>query len=190
MDNQKMACRLTQAGVQMASGLSQEQLDRAEQVFGFRFPGELRAFFGTAYPTHPGFFDYRDLSEENLLRFEQFQEKIRNSFLFDLQHNTNDLAEELGLSDSETADRQQLEDVIVAQLRHSTRLIPLYRHRCFFDGMDDMPIVSFWQATDVILYGKNLEHYLEKEFLSPSTEQWELNCPRLADTGIWGKLIC
>jgi hypothetical protein len=86
----------------MASGLSQEQLDRAEQVFGFRFPGEIRAFFGTAYPTHPGFFDYRDLSEENLLRFEQFQEKIRNSFLFDIQHNA--LAEELGITGFTKAD--------------------------------------------------------------------------------------
>ncbi len=55
-------------------------------------------------------------------------------------------------------------DTLLKYLHRSTRLIPFYSHRCFFDGMDHMPIVSFWQPTDSILTEKALKIIWKSNF--------------------------
>ncbi len=72
--------------------------------------------------------------------------------------------------------------------RESPKLIPFYAHRCFFDGLDDMPIVSFWQPVDTIVYGGVLEEYLKAEFLGHMDSDPVPEC--LEKTGIWSALIC
>ena len=94
----------------------------------------------------------------------------------------------------EFTDTEDFKKAVMKSLESSPKLIPFYAHRCFFDGMDNMPIISFWQAVDTIIYGYDLENYLEAEFLT-STEDIlsEENCDtifeKLKGTGIWYYII-
>ncbi len=79
-------------------------------------------------------------------------------------------------------------------LESSPKLIPFFAHRCFFDGIDNMPIISFWQAVDTIIYGYDLENYLEAEFLTAkddiiSEEIYDNITEKLKVTGIWYYII-
>ena len=73
-------------------------------------------------------------------------------------------------------------------LEKSPRLIPFYGHRCFFDGMDGMPIVSFAQPVDTIFYGSDFENYLENEFLTSERKLGKIP-KRMQDTGIWYYIV-
>ena len=44
MNNLTMKQKLEKAGIPMERGMTAAQLDRAEAVFGFRFPREIREF--------------------------------------------------------------------------------------------------------------------------------------------------
>lgn len=93
------------------------------------------------------------------------------------------LGEKLGFSE----DAPGFDEAVMDDLRRSVKLIPFYAHRCFFDGMDDMPILSFWQATDTIIYGGTFENYLETEFLRKPRVIGDLR--RMMDTGIWNDIV-
>lgn len=55
MDNHQMIKKLKKAGVSFAPGMSAFELDRAENVFGFHFPKEIREFLSCGVPVG-GFF--------------------------------------------------------------------------------------------------------------------------------------
>ena len=155
------------------------ELERAEDFFGFRFPGEFRDFLMLVVPVGEEFFDYRDCSEENLERFRAFYRWMERRFRFDLEHCRDILEKMLGFAE---------EDAVLEYWRKSVRLIPFYAHRCFFDGLDDMPIVSFLQPVDTIIYGNDLKSYLRAEFLK-DYDDTEISEERLEGTGIWKDLI-
>lgn len=96
MDNQQMIRRLQNAGIEFAPGMTEAELERAEAVFGFRFPKEIREFLSCGVPAGGSFFDYRDISEENRRRFRSFQESIEGSFQFDLENNRKTMSVMLG----------------------------------------------------------------------------------------------
>lgn len=188
MDNANMIQRLQHAGVTVEAGMTEAALDRAEAVFGFRFPREIRAFLACGVPVGRSFFDYRDVSAENQERFRAFQTGIEESFRFDLENNRGDvlamLGERLGFSE----DAPGFDEAVMDDLQRSVKLIPFYAHRCFFDGMDDMPILSFWQAVDTIVYGVTFENYLRAEFLGETCAMYDLP-ERMVDTGMWNDIV-
>ena len=186
MDNEKMIQRLQEAGMTFEPGLSHEEINHIESFFGFHFPTEIKSFYTCAFPSKGPFFNWRDLSANNLERLQSFYNKMENSFLFDIEHNSLQIMfAELGWRDM---DKVQFTDAVLRYLHESPKLIPFYAHRCFFDGMDDMPIISFWQPTDSIFYGKNFEDYLEVEFLNKPLYVDDVP-DRMKDTGIWYYLI-
>lgn len=188
MDSRNMIERLKKAGICFESGMTNAELDRAETVFQFRFPKEIREFLSCGVPVGSSFFDYRDISVENVNRFHSFQASIEGSFHFDLENNREDLLEMLGHRLGFIEDSEAFDNAVMHYVNQSVRLIPFYAHRCFFDGMDDMPIVSFWQPTDTIFYGGTFENYLEVEFMKK--QRILENIPqRMKNTGIWGDLI-
>ena len=94
----------------------------------------------------------------------------------------------------EFTDTEDFKKAVLKSLESSPKLIPFYAHRCFFDGMDDMPIISFWQAVDTIIYGHDFEDYLEAEFLNAtnhiiSEEISDNITEKLKATGIWYYII-
>lgn len=188
--------RLKEAGVRFDAGMTAFELDRAEECFGFRFPREIREFLMLAVPVGEEFFDYRDCSRENQERFAEFYGEMERRFQFDLENCRVFLLELVGQKLGYAKDGPGFDEAVMKYWRESVRLVPFYAHRCFFDGMNDMPIVSFWQPVDTIVYGGNFLHYLEQEFLVEYASEedfrdfsWEELMERLQGTGIWGQLI-
>lgn len=180
--------QLKQAGVIFEKGMTEQELDLAEEFFGFRFPAEFRAFLSEAVPVGEDFFDYRDHSPENLKRFRDFEDRIEKSFRFDLEENREELLKLLGQNLGFEQDGPGFDEAVMRYWEESPRLIPFFAHRCFFDGMDCMPIISFLQPVDTIVYGFDLEDYLEAEFLG-NDDPAELPPDLLKGTGIWENLI-
>lgn len=186
MNNLTMKQKLEKAGIPMERGMTAAQLDRAEAVFGFRFPREIRAFLSFAVPVEKGFFDYRDVSEENQKKFQEFQNWMEDRFRFDLAECRDILLELLAEPLGNPAD---FDGAVMDYFHSSVKLIPFYIHRCFFDGMDDMPIVSFMQPVDSIFYASNFRDYLEVEFLHKDLDAEDPPRERKRETGIWNYLV-
>lgn len=188
MDNFMMIEKLKGAGIPFEAGLRDEEFDRIESTFGFRFPSEIRSFLACGLPIGNHFYNWRDLSAANVKRFHDFSLSIEDAFRFDLENNGDDLRAMLGDRFSEIEDQEQYAKAVLDYLHHSTKLIPFYAHRCFFDGMDNMPIVSFWQPVDSVFCGENFEDYLETEFLGKD-HCIEHIPEQMNNTGIWYYLI-
>ncbi len=190
MDNISMIEKLKKAGIEFSHGLSNHEIKEIESSFGFRFPKEIASFLSCAYPISGGFFDYRDMSPQNIQSFHDFQKNIEESFLFDIENNASSLQAMLEPLIGLIADQEEFKAAVLASLRQSTRLIPLYAHRCFFDGMDGMPIVSFGQAVDTVYYGSDFENYLQNEFLAPyNHDNFGEISNDIKNTGIWYYII-
>lgn len=194
MDNYLMIEKLKKAGIHFDRGLSNNEITKIENAFGFRFPKEIASFLSCAYPVGGGFFDYRDISQKNIDRFNDFQKSIVESFDFDIKNNTDSLQAMLKDLLGEFTDTDDFKKAIMTSLENSPRLIPFYAHRCFFGGIDNMPIISFWQAVDTIIYGYDLENYLEAEFLNvtedtTSEDIYDIITEKLKATGIWYYII-
>lgn len=188
MDNYLMIKKLKDAGISFDEGLSDEEFAKIEATLGFHFPSEIRSFLANGLPVGDLFFNWRDLSAVNIRKFHSFYSCMDNAFLFDLENNFDDLIAFRDNKFSGITDREMYSKAILDYLHQSTRLIPFYGHRCFFDGMDHMPIISFWQPVDSIFYGENFEDYLEIEFLGKCHGINQIP-DRMKDTGIWYYLI-
>lgn len=188
MDNATMIQELRKVGIRVESGMTAHELDCAEKFFQFRFPREIREFLSCGMPIGASFFNYRDLSRENLVRFHKFQDAIESSFRFDLANNREDMIAMFGEMLNAELNSEAFDDAVIGYLKRSVRLIPFYAHRCFFDGMDDMPIISFWQAVDTVFYGGTFVNYLEVEFLKGDRVLENIE-ERMRAAGIWGDLI-
>ena len=194
MDHISMIEKLKKVGIEFSHGLSDREIEEIEAAFAFRFPKEIASFLSCAYPISEGFFDYRDTSPQNMRSFHDFQKNIEDTVLFDIEHCAGLLRPMLEPLLGSIADREEFQAAVLASVRRSTRLVPFYAHRCFFDGMDGMPIVSFCQAVDTIIYGYDLEDYLEAEFLTATNDivSEELSdhiAEKLKATGIWYYII-
>ena len=183
LDTTHLINSLKASGISFGEGLKPREIREIERTFGFQFPKEIAYFLSRAYPLNPGFFNYKDLSDGNVQAFRNFQVQIKDAFLFDLQNNTDTiqaLLRPLGWHYP-----QSFQDVVMEALEKSPRLLPFYGHRCFFDGMDGMPILSFSQPIETIIYGSDLENYFENEFLSPERHRIKTVSEKMKDTGIW-----
>ena len=188
MDTVKMINCLKSAGVEFAEGMTAQELDCTEEFFCFRFPTEIRAFLSCGVPMGSSFFNFRDRTEANLTRFRTFQRSVKESFLYDLTNNREDMAKLFSAQSWGHLDNGDFDAAVLAYLEESVKLIPFYAHRCFFDGMDGLPIVSFWQPVDSILYGSDFENYLACEFMGG--ERIADHVPeRMKETGIWYEVI-
>lgn len=56
-------------------------------------------------------------------------------------------------------------EVARAVLARAPRLVPVYAHRFMLAGRDSVghPVLSMW-GTDIIRYGRDLAHYIDREF--------------------------
>lgn len=187
LDTQQLVDRLKASGISFTDGLKQSEIREIERTFGFRFPKEIAYFLSLAYPVEPRFFNYRDMSESNIKTFHDFQKKIKESFLFDIKNNTPTM--HALLRPLRWTNPLSFQDDVMNALDKSPRLIPFYANRCFFDGMNGLPIISFSQPVDTIIYGSDLENYFEHEFLCPKSYHIGKVSDRMKDTGLWYYLI-
>ena len=186
MDNELMIKKLKKAGVKFDKGLTKQEIIKIETLCNFKFPQEIKEFLLCGLPVSEGFYNYRDFSEQNILEINNFQKRIDESFLFDIEKNN--LLEEFREKFKECKNDKDLQNKLFNYLHESPKLIPFYAHRYFFSGLDNMPIVSFWQPSDSIFYGSNFENYLTNEFINKTCNVGEISTD-FEKTGIWFDLI-
>ncbi len=130
------------------------------------------------------------MSEENKKSFTDFQNDIKEAFLFDIEQNETSIRAMLSEIIDKNLNLASFTSTVMSMLDQSPRLIPFYAHRCFFDGMDNMPIISFYQAVDTVFYGSNFENYLDNEFLhTESFNNYGNISKEIKNTGIWYYIV-
>lgn len=185
MDIRLMVENLKKIGIYFEEGLTSDEILKIESTFGFKFPREIADFLSFAYPRGLHFFNYKNTSEESIKYFNEFQQDIKEAFLFDIEHNIDAMKAMLGEVIDESLCIEEFTNEVMNWLDKSPKLIPFYAHRCFFDGIDNAPIVSFWQANDTVFYGSDFENYLENEFFNPNNFIIEQVSDKMEETGIW-----
>jgi hypothetical protein len=145
-------------GINLAPGLSDEEIERIQERFDFIFPPDLKELLQFALPVNNGFVDWRSSSEREILdRMNWPFEGI----CFDIVHN--------GFwphSWGKKPDRlDESIEVARSNVRKAPKLIPIFSHRYLPDIPSEAgnPIFSVYQ-TDIIIYGSDLRNYLEHEF--------------------------
>jgi len=152
--------------VEFDSGLTDAEVERAQQQFEIRFPPDLREFLQIGLPRGPQFPDWRS-GEQGRLR--DWLDVPRRGILFDVEYNDYwhpDL----------NARPCMLEDALsVASegVRAAPRLVPVFGHRMIPAEPHEAgnPVFSIHQA-DIICYGFDLADYLRREFRLEGREAW------------------
>jgi hypothetical protein len=147
--------------VTLRPGLTPDELERAEQVHGFRFPPDLRSLLSCALPSGPRFPDWRKpesraLRDQMTLPFQGIAFDIeRNAFWWPAWG-----PRPAALGDALAVAR--------AAVEAAPRLIPVFAHRYLPAEPEDAgnPVFSVHQ-TDIIHYGADLRSYLANEFGTP-----------------------
>lgn len=162
-----LARRLSEPPLSVAfdPGLSDVEVQAAEDRFGFHFPPDLRRFLQSALPTGKRFPNWRELDSTELLR--QVQGPI-DGCLFDVRNNVFWMES----WDPRPQSADEAEEKAAVHLTAAPKLIPIYGHRyiCEVPNAEGNPVLSVSQ-TDIIYYGSDLADYLRREFFSTAAER-------------------
>ena len=157
---------------EIGPGMTERELRRVEQEYGFEFADDHRAFLAaglpvnTPIPEQEGVIhayarpwpDWRDGTPEELRRRLAWPVE---GVLFDVEHNA------FWDRDWGVRPDEQAEALHVAAQRLATvpRMVPIYGHRFLPGGHGTYghPVLSMYQ-TDIIYYGTDLADYISREF--------------------------
>lgn len=169
------------ARVVLEPGLSDLEIARIEERFGFRFPPDYRDLLHRWLPVSHKCIDWRRGSDEMIReRLAWPFEGIR----FDIKHASFWLPEwgprPAALDDAIAIARRAVDD--------APRLIPIRGHRYIpaEPHAAGNPVFSVYQ-TDIIYYGANLVEYLAKDLL-PNVTARRLNHP-IRRIRFWSRLV-
>jgi hypothetical protein len=155
-----------QLPVEFDPGLTDAEVERAQQRFEFQFPPDLRDFLQTALPRGPLFPDWRAGDDA---RLRDWLDRPRQGILFDVEENDF-------WHPDWNARPCMIEDALsVASeaVKAAPRMIPIFAHRMIpaEPHEPDNPVYSIHQ-TDIIYYGFDLADYLRHEFNLPDRAAW------------------
>lgn len=150
-------------------GLTDEEVERTEKNFGFRFPPDLRAFLQTVMPAHIGFYDWRD-GDETWLR-SCLQSPLRQ-WLDYLDHGKDDTFwfAEWGTKPTSLLDAR---DIVRAKIAEAPKLIPIYNGAYIPEEPHEAgnPVFSFSQM-ELDYAGFDLDDYIRSAFNLPGQKVW------------------
>ena len=150
---------LKMQGIKFEEGLTSDELLQIEKIYQIKFPGSLREFLMTAVPISRGFYNWRNIQDNNI----QFIKKIINKPLL----NIYNMAEEVYWCDDwggKPEDREKMVEEVRARLKEAPKLLPIYTHRYIPIVLDENPPVISIHGVDIIYYGQNLKDYFKIEF--------------------------
>ena len=150
---------LLENGISLEPGLSDEEIQKVETIYGIEFSEQWLAVYQQLLPISEGFYNWRDFSAENIEHIKRNLADPYDGILNSLDELVWDASwgnEPTTLLDRNVQIRKMLES--------APRLIPLYGHR-FLPSYEnqEMPILSVVDL-DIIYYGKDLYDYFEIEF--------------------------
>lgn len=147
-------------------GLTDAEIARAENTYGFIFPLDLREFLQTAIPKGFPFPDWRSKEDP---RIREMLRLPLEGILFDVEQSDFWLPE-WGPKPPRIEDAKRIVERYVNQ---APRLIPIYAHRMMPERPQQAgnPVLSVHQ-TDIIYYGFDLEDYFRHEFKLEERKPW------------------
>ena len=150
--------RLRLQGHSLAPGLSDSEVSRVENQFGFQFPPDLKEFLQQILPVSPGWVDWRNGATSEI---QARLDWPLDGMIFDIEHNTFWL-DAWGKKPAVLAEAIAIAKAEVAK---APTLIPIWYHRYLPDNppLAGNPVFSVSQ-TDIIYYGYDLASYFENEF--------------------------
>ena len=171
-------------GIKFDAGLTQSELEKIYEIYEIKFPLSLKSFLTTALPVSDGFYDWRDLSSENIMKIkntmQHFYKFVKSaSFEEYIPNSTYSLDQWYKIS------REQRVEVVVELYKNAPKIIPVYSHRFMLEinHDNDQPILSI-HYDDIVYYGRNLQEYLLHEFCSVDISKYiseYKNMPFLTD---------
>ncbi|MDF9825370.1 hypothetical protein M2475_001825 [Breznakia sp. PF5-3] len=160
MQNLKLLKKeLVKKGVAFEKGLSNQEIIEIEKIYNITFPIEYIEFLKIGLPVSKGFYNWRDLTPENINRIK---EKMNIPFIDIINYCDEIDYWPKGWGIRPETD-QELKKKIELLLKEAPKLIPVYIHRYIPVTNGTPPIFSI-MGLDIIYYGKNLFQYLEIEF--------------------------
>lgn len=156
---EKILCIFAQSNIEVAEGLSEEEMEKIERMYEIKFPRSLREFLMYKLPISKGFYNWRDFSYKNI-KFIKSRIKYPVKYIYKMAYEIywND---EWG---SEPKGKRKFVKEVRKRIKSAPEIIPVYEHRYMpITGKDNPPIISI-HGVDVIYYGRNLYDYLEREF--------------------------
>ncbi|HYH65553.1 MAG TPA: hypothetical protein VD866_12725 [Urbifossiella sp.] len=150
---------LRQWGVELAPGLTDTELSRAEEHVGCAFPPDLRSFLQAALPVGKNWPDWRHPESEYIASRLGWAER---GMMFDLEHCPWWWPPEWGLRPEALPDRIE---AARGHLRTVPKLIPVVGHRFLPAEPCEAgnPVLSVWQMVDTIYYGRDLRDFFNRE---------------------------
>lgn len=150
---------LKMKGIEFEKGLTLDELKQVEMIYQIKFPGSLREFLMMALPVSKGFYNWRDIQDDNV----RYIKKAINKPLSDVYN----MAGEVYWCDNwgkEPEDEKNILEEVRARLKEAPKLVPIYAHRYIPMVLDENPPVLSIHDIDIIYYGENLEEYFNIEF--------------------------
>ena len=175
--------RFRRHGVRCDRGLTTEEFQQIETLYGLRFPPDLRELLTLALPAGQGFPEWRNFSVNNQVRIHSRLRAPLEGILFDIRQNAF-WYEGWGERPRET---EAAAAKAVREYACVPRLIPVYSHRYMPESPHEAgnPVFSVHQ-TDIIYYGADLDEYFGIEFREK--EYTEMNSEQIKPITFWKDL--
>ncbi len=163
--------KLKNEGIIFESGLTEDEFKFIEDLYGIKFPPDLKLFLGIALPISNNFVNWRDYSEQNIIKIREKIEWPLEGMIFDIEANSF-------WYDGWGQKPSSLEvavGICKREFKNVPQMIPICSHRYISSKPfeENNPVFSIYQ-TDIIYYGENLESYLKIEFHMKKYEEMKL----------------
>jgi hypothetical protein len=154
-----MLGELAQHGVAVEPGLSTSELTRVEAAIEASVPPELKLLWATGFPTGNSWPKWRP---DPITQAADDRDWIHQAFSFDVKAN----GYWIKAWGQRPRDDKEAVDITVGHVSSWPPLVRVYSHRFMptEPGTVGGPVLSVFQATDSIIYGYDLAHYLHHEF--------------------------
>lgn len=169
-------------GVEFETGLTVEEIAKIEDVYKIKFPKNLKEFLMTALPISKGFYNWRNLEQDNIVSIK----KVINRPTEDV----DELAEEVYWCDDWGEEPENVMDIaqmVRERLKSAPKLIPVYGHRYIPMIPEDNPPIISIHNIDIIYYGQNLEDYFKVEF--GVKEQGKIELKNINPIPFWSDIM-
>lgn len=153
--------KLKDKGIKFDKGMSLQEISKIEKFYDISFPVELKKLYSINLPVSEGFYNWRDMSKENMKQIKQALELPLQGLQSDLESGYF-WCEDWG---NQPLDMKTAQNILLRKYNMAPKLVPIFSHRYipFIPNDLNIPIFSIVQS-DIIYYGRNLISYLEVEF--------------------------
>ena len=153
--------------VKLKRGMSDKQIEQAEQMYGITFPEDLRAFYQAVVPVGERFYDWTDLSPENVWHIKKMMAHPIRISLWDIEANGWHYS---SLWMPQWGERPKNFDkrraIAAKHLRAAPKIIPIYGDNFLpeFPNEAGNPVFGFEMWCESHCHGETLWLYFEREW--------------------------